>query len=982
MSDTSTAVISSDPQIDAQLKKKQREDRPQYWRLTTFVAWSLIAHLSAGIAWGVPALLAARAERALEQQKKEDAARVAKGAVEAKAHAKEMLVAQTDKQVQQQLKDQVDKLTSALSQEQKDKLWNELKDKLAESTKAYAEALGNPEVSEQDLRNLEAQLQQDLVQNLDQALDASSSKDLAQNFLDQVEHQVAPELAQQMSNDVRDRVAKQLRDQADKLVNQQRDAAKRQRDAGTAALKEAQRQLAAADELAKRDQQDDKKSAANLKNAADKLNAATKQVAAAQDKTPDLGTAAKDSLTSATTAVTTAQNSATQASTKAADAATAPEAKTAARDDLNKALDEAKKATDAALDTIAKADAREAEVREQLKKTSEQELKTAAQEAFSEAFKTEAVPRLSTKLSKAFSDQLKNSGIEDPKLVAEVTAKAADLLAKKVPELAKAGSQVEQKFSDIAPDAAAADAANAAAKNAQPRLDVTDLDKKLAEGEKQLVADTKGKMGALAKDARHDGEALKQLDGGADAAGLDMRERIGRIAEGMKNGRMGTLGGTGPMGDSGGMGALRAGAMARGTLMGTGRAIDLEEYKKAAAVVAERGAVQGAEWERSGAAGQVSIAESNKALVPARAAGVDNSTATTTAGNTTPYQPSFKTLAFTAVPNLPGDFVIDGRPEKWANIPALPLKPEYGGDRSPQAMQLGWRADGIYARFTVIDPNHTMNKARLNDFWRADTVEVWIDCLNSKEHFRAHHAGQQFWIWPEGSVDDPSLSGGESVVEKRGGGYVPHPLRQTELQRASSRTADGYVVEFRIPAERLVDADFAPGRIIGLNSYVSTMGGTDWYWSAGKEAGTYAQPDTWGDLLLSGSDAKLELADQPKGKPALLIPGEPLRLKITDGDMDLSPTVRDKIMVTLKPSHGGQQLMICEETGPSTGIFTGSVSTSLSIGDDQPGTLGVYEGETVDAIYLDQARANGARNADVHLPLRFGSALIVALPKK
>jgi hypothetical protein len=974
MSDTIQAPSAPTAAAPEQAEREKPRG-PAYWRLGTFVAWSLIAHLSAGVAWGVPALLKAQAERALEQQKKEDAARIAKGAVEAKAHAKEQMVEVTNKQVQEQLKNQVEKLTAAMTDAQRDKLWDELKDKLADNTHAYAEALGNPEISEQDLRNLEAQLQQELIKQLDAQLDTANSKDMADNFLAQVETQVAPDLAQHMQDDVRDRVAKQLRDQADKLIAAQRDAAKRQREAGTNALREAQRQIAAADELAKKDTQDAKRSAQNLKSAADKLSAATKQVAAATERTPDLGTAAKDSLTAADTAVKASQDTLASTTKTVADSAASADAKTASREQLTAALEAAKKAADAALETIAKADAREEEVREQLKKTSEQALKTAAEQAFSEQFQKETVPRLSTKLAQAFQEQLKRSGIEDPKLVAEVTAKASELLATKVPELAKAGEQVQAKFSDVA--SAAGAEAGQAEQPSQPPLQLTELDKKLAAGEAQLIADTKNKVGAIAKDGKHDGSALKKVDGSGtgDAAGLDMRERIGRMAEGMANGRMGSLG-------ESGMSGLRQGALARGLLARDNRPEDLEAYKKAAAVIADRGAQQGAEWARSGAVGNASDIVASTELVPARAAGVDNTGATATVANAAPYQPSFKSLAFAAVPNLPGTFVLDGRPEKWANIPSLPLNPEYGGDRSPQGMQLGWRADGLYGRFTVIDPNRTMNKTHLQDFWQGDTVELWIDCLNSKERFRARHAGQQFWIWPEGSLDDASLTGGESVVEKKGGWYVPRPFHDTEMQRITTRTADGYIMEFRLPAERLLDADFAPGRIIGLNAYVSTKSGTDWYWSAGKTAGTYAQPDTWGDLLLSGSDAKIELADQPAGKPALIIPGQALRLKITDGDMDLSSTVRDKIMVTLKPAHGGQQLMICEETGPATGVFTGAISTALSVGDDQPGTLGVYEGESVDAVYLDQARANGARNADVHLSLRFGSALLVALPKK
>ena len=58
-------------------------------------------------------------------------------------------------------------------------------------------------------------------------------------------------------------------------------------------------------------------------------------------------------------------------------------------------------------------------------------------------------------------------------------------------------------------------------------------------------------------------------------------------------------------------------------------------------------------------------------------------------------------------------------------------------------------------------------------------------------------------------------------------------------------------------------------------------------------------------------------------KAEVLVPGQVLKLRVIDGDMNLSPIRRDKVLATLKPAHGGQQIVVLEETGVATGVFGG-----------------------------------------------------------
>ena len=54
----------------------------------------------------------------------------------------------------------------------------------------------------------------------------------------------------------------------------------------------------------------------------------------------------------------------------------------------------------------------------------------------------------------------------------------------------------------------------------------------------------------------------------------------------------------------------------------------------------------------------------------------------------------------------------------------------------------------------VIDPDGKIEKAKVENFWMCDAMEVFIDTLNTKESRRGAGAGQQFWCWPFGSLED------------------------------------------------------------------------------------------------------------------------------------------------------------------------------------------------------------------------------------
>lgn len=107
----------------------------------------------------------------------------------------------------------------------------------------------------------------------------------------------------------------------------------------------------------------------------------------------------------------------------------------------------------------------------------------------------------------------------------------------------------------------------------------------------------------------------------------------------------------------------------------------------------------------------------------------------------------------------------------------------------------------------------------------------------------------------------------------------------------------------------------------------------------------------------AGSTTPVDLA-----QPVPLIPaaqlhmGDPVFIRLTDGDQNNDPAVAETVFVTMRnPSTGDAEVVRLTETGPNTGVFTGYVET-----DDQPaaagsGVLNTAVETSVTAYYIDVA---------------------------
>jgi hypothetical protein len=531
-----------------------------------------------------------------------------------------------------------------------------------------------------------------------------------------------------------------------------------------------------------------------------------------------------------------------------------------------------------------------------------------------------------------------------------------------------------------APDAVAA--AQSAAKNGQA---VSPLDQALAEGLASMAENATKRIGEAAANSRQDAPLVAKAKQGMneasakaksaespDAAAMaGLRDSVGALARAASSGRLGNSTAL-----NANISAVRAASISRAHRTTRSEA----QYEEVTGQIAGRDRVQGERWTTSGAEGPASQAEAAAGDRPARVVGRPVAETQPALAHDRAYVPTFKTIVFATVPYFGSGFRIDGKLDKWDALPSLDLKTEHGHDRSRQVVKVAWSNAGLFVFCQITDPNRRIDKSESGNFWQSDSLELWIDAYNTKEKFRAKQIGQQFWVWPFGSASNPALTGGEAVVAVKKGAHRYVPFGPDRLERWAKQTPEGWVMEARIPSALITNADLAAGRIIGFNTYLNTMGGTDWYWSSGDTVATSMQPDTWGDLLLAGSDARIAVIAPGGGDGAktVLPVGEPLRLRVNDDDMDLNPEARDKVTVSIRDGRGGRQNAVLEETGASSGVFEGAVSTALALDEPVPAVLSVFEGERVGITYIDQARANGAREATLSASVTFGSALMAA----
>ncbi|MBS3821786.1 MAG: hypothetical protein KGY81_08500, partial [Phycisphaerae bacterium] len=352
-------------------------------------------------------------------------------------------------------------------------------------------------------------------------------------------------------------------------------------------------------------------------------------------------------------------------------------------------------------------------------------------------------------------------------------------------------------------------------------------------------------------------------------------------------------------------------------------------------------------------------------------------------------EPRFPSLAHGAAEYQPGSLKIDGDLSDWGELRhALPMRWNKQDERIEDGVKLylRWNTRGLYFAYRVhgrTDPDIPGGKP-----YEGDVLEVFIDVDNLRhERMIENPNTQQFCLMPFGNEQDRHTTFAE--VGRGFRGIMRHSYRYDSatdpnqcLGIARGRVHDNdnhYTVEAFISRRALAQPklDMKKGGYIAMNFSVNRGfdASKSQQWSLSKAHETYNRPNTWGDVLLLGTDAEVRFVDaeQPDKAPIAPTSGQPLGVAITDPDMNADPDARDRILCQVGMAGSVNRMyVVLAETGPQTGVFRGSFDTQVWGLPPRPNTLSVRPGHEVHAHYKDASNRYGESDREVKARLQIG----------
>ena len=349
--------------------------------------------------------------------------------------------------------------------------------------------------------------------------------------------------------------------------------------------------------------------------------------------------------------------------------------------------------------------------------------------------------------------------------------------------------------------------------------------------------------------------------------------------------------------------------------------------------------------------------------------------------------PKFEALAFGGAEYQAKPLTIDGNLSDWGTLRhPMNMRWSFDGKALENGLPLWvrWSPQGIYFAYRV--PGRTKIDPSLEKAYEGDTFELWLDVDNlRKESMSDSPYSQQFLFMPWGNVRGRDITFAE--IGRGFRGIASHdfkfadPAKPIGKSAAIGPDANGYVVEGFLGREALAKPRLKAGLYLAMNFSINRgydyANSQQWSMSKSTETGGFNRPDTWGDVLLLGTDAEARFTDLAKsdGEAEAATPGQAMGVEIKDADMNSDSTKRDRMLASVKVDGTASQLsVILEETGPDTGVFRGIFDTQSSFQGASENTLNVRGGQVISLVYEDSRNATGSAGVSV------GSRIPVALP--
>jgi len=344
--------------------------------------------------------------------------------------------------------------------------------------------------------------------------------------------------------------------------------------------------------------------------------------------------------------------------------------------------------------------------------------------------------------------------------------------------------------------------------------------------------------------------------------------------------------------------------------------------------------------------------------------------------------PDFPFKAFGAAAMMEGDVIIDGDLSDWGEL-RHPLTMQYRGDTLDKveggpSVYVRWSADGIYIGYTVKDEDGIQPCEEYP--WSGDCLEFMVDMTNSRlpEAYGNINA-QKFCFTPFGCRGRTDITVWEMGRGVRGMGMArDYPDMTGRKGKAAAKIIPGYgyTVECFLSRRALVTPQLVAGRYVALNFSLNQRYASGLQWSASQALQTWRRPDTWGDVLLLGADARLrflELGSADGTELKAITPGTPITIEIADADMNLNTLRTDRVAAELVVKESATSLfVVLTETGHSTGVFRATVDTQAYFLPPRERMLNIRGGDTLQLVYTDARAEYGEKNRRLTAELPVG----------
>jgi hypothetical protein len=192
---------------------------------------------------------------------------------------------------------------------------------------------------------------------------------------------------------------------------------------------------------------------------------------------------------------------------------------------------------------------------------------------------------------------------------------------------------------------------------------------------------------------------------------------------------------------------------------------------------------------------------------------------------------------------------IDGELGDWSKEMNLPdwMLGSSRGDANAR-LWLAWAPEGLYGAVEVKNSKGHVTNPR--EFWNCDALELYLSTDPAKKNNSFEKGDQQFWFVP--LFGEKRVYAGQWKVKDE----IPANIYDLPgLKSAVRRTADGYIMEFLLPASAFQHYSPQSGEEIGVTVSLSVNGldgsTREVFWPRKKDLSVHTLPLSWGRMKLT-----------------------------------------------------------------------------------------------------------------------------------